>query len=46
MSHLHLYNGETDPKEFMMSFEAKVELKGGTNMAKAFAHAIKGICLS
>lgn len=48
MPHLHLYNGKTNPNEFVMGFKARVESVGGDNttMAKAFVLAIKGIALS
>ena len=38
------YDGESDPKEFLMKFEAAVESNGGdsTTKAEAFVLALKG----
>ena len=48
MPRVVMFDGESDPRELVMSFEATVESAGGdgTTLEKAFVLAIKGIARS
>jgi hypothetical protein len=43
--HLPMYDGHSDPKQFLMSYEAKISSYGGntTVMAKSFVMAVKNV---
>jgi hypothetical protein len=42
---LPMYNGHSDPKQFLMSYEATISLYGGNTavMAKSFVMAVKSV---